>query len=492
MNRKIRQLAGGLMALFVLLFVGMNYWQVGRASSVNGMADNTRALRREFGEPRGEIISADGVVVAQSIETPEGSTFPLQRYYPTGELFADVTGYYSFAFGSTRLEFTQNDVLTGQTGRQIVGNLQDVVTGGDGTGSVRLTMRHDLQQEAQQLLDGREGAIVMLDMQGGVLAMFGNPTYDPNDIVDLDFNAAQATLEALNADPGQPLLANAYQQRYMPGSTFKVITTAIALDAGVITTQSEFDRVTEWTPPQTNNPIQNYNGSNCGGDLAEVFRRSCNIPFAQTAVNVGVDGMIAGTQRWGIGTPVPIDLPRPAASTFGNTDDLNQELPLLAMRGFGQQEDQMTPLHMALVAQTVARGGTMMSPHVVAATTDSQNRTLSVTEPRRWLTPTTEQTAATLNNFMQQVAVNGTASCCIALDNGIPVAAKTGTAQLNNDGEPERSNAWIIAFAPADDPQYAVAVMLNDVHDEISAVTGGRVAGPLARQMLNLAFQVDA
>ncbi len=157
MNRKIRQLAAGLMALFVLLFVAMNYWQVGRASDVNGMADNTRALRREFGQPRGEIISADGVVVARSVPTPEGSAFPLMRDYPTGPLFADVTGYYSFAFGSTQLEFTQNDVLTGETGRQIVGNLQDVVTGGDGTGSVLLTMRNDLQDEARNLLDGRAG-----------------------------------------------------------------------------------------------------------------------------------------------------------------------------------------------------------------------------------------------------------------------------------------------------------------------------------------------
>ncbi len=372
-------------------------------------------------------------------------------------------------------------MLTGETGRQIVGNLQDVVTGGDGTGSVLLTMRNDLQDEARNLLDGRPGAIVMLDMQGAVLAMYGNPTYDPNNIVSADFALAQSTLEALNADADQPLLANAYQQRYMPGSAFKVITTAVALDAGALSLDSQFDRVTSWTPPQTNDPIQNYNGSNCGGDLAEVFRRSCNIPFAQTALNVGVDGMIAGTERWGVGQPIPIDLPRPAASTFGNTDNLDQQLPLLAMRGFGQQEVQMVPLHMAMIAQTVARGGTMMRPYVVAGTTDSQNRPLSTTEPQVWLTPTSPQTAATLNNLMQQVAVNGTASCCIALDNGIPVAAKTGTGQLNAHGEPQRSNVWIIAFAPADNPRYAIAVVLSNVDAEISAVTGGRVAGPLAR-----------
>jgi penicillin-binding protein A len=133
-----------------------------------------------------------------------------------------------------------------------------------------------------------------------------------------------------------------------------------------------------------------------------------------------------------------------------------------------------------------------MKPHVVAATTDSQNRVLSTAEPEVWLTPTSPETAATLNSLMQQVAVNGTASCCIALDNGIPVAAKTGTAQLNESGEPERSNAWIIAFAPADQPRYAVAVVLDDLDAEVSAVTGGRFAGPLAREMLNYAFEVGA
>jgi peptidoglycan glycosyltransferase len=409
-NKRIRPLAFGMMVLYVLLFAATNYWQVGRASDLNGDPDNYRAIRREFDRPRGDIITADGVVVAHSVPNPQGSTFPFHREYPLGTLYAGVTGYYSFGFGATQVERTQNSELTGQTGQQYIGNLEDIVRGGDGTGDVWLTIDSDLQTTARDALAGRNGSVVMLDMDGRVLAMYSNPTYDPNVIVNPDFDAAGDAMQALIDDDDDPLLNHAYQERFMPGSTFKVITTGIALEAGVISLDTQFDRVTEWTPPQTSNPIQNYDGSNCGGDLREVFRRSCNIPFAQTALDVGIDGMIAGTQAWGIGQPIPIDLPRPAASTFGSTDNLDQQLPVVAMRGFGQQEDQMVPLHMAMVAQTVANGGEMMEPFVVDHTTDSQQRTLTRTSPQVWLRPISPQTAATLNELMQGVVTDGTAS----------------------------------------------------------------------------------
>ena len=488
MNRKIRQLAAAFIVLYVVLFATMNYWQVGRESELNAMSGNTRAIRREFSRPRGEIVSADGVVAARSIPLPDDNEFPYQREYPTGDLFANVTGYYSLALGATQLERTQNSVLTGQTAEQRIGNLEDIITGGQGTGDVHMTLRSDLQNTAREALAGRRGSVVMLDTRtGAVLAMYSNPTYDPNRIVDPNFDAARDALEELLEAPGNPLLANAYQERYMPGSTFKVLTTGIALDAGVVSLDSQFDRVTEWTPPQTSNPIQNYDGSNCGGDLREVFRRSCNIPFAQTALNVGIPGMISGVQSWGVGENVPIDLPRPAASTFGSTDNLDQQLPLLAMRGFGQQEDQMVPLHMAMVAAAVANNGVMMKPFVVGSTTDSQGRTLTRTQPEEWKRPISPETAATLNSLMQSVATDGTASCCLQLNGGVPVAAKTGTAQLNEAGQPERSNAWIVAFAPANEPRYAVSVVLLD-SPEVSAGTGGRLAGPIAQQMLNEAL----
>jgi peptidoglycan glycosyltransferase len=217
-----------------------------------------------------------------------------------------------------------------------------------------------------------------------------------------------------------------------------------------------------------------------------VFARSCNIPFAQLATLLGPDAMVAGTEEWGIGAPLPIELPRPAASTFGNTDNLSEELPLLAIRGFGQSEVQMVPLHMAMVAATVANGGQMMVPYAVESTSDEQGRVLDETSPEVWKTPISPQTAEIERQLMIGVAESGTASCCIALDGGIPVAAKTGTAQLGDPANPGLSHAWIVAFAPADDPQYAVSVVLTNVQSTADvAVTGGRLAGPLAKGMLD-------
>jgi peptidoglycan glycosyltransferase len=222
-----------------------------------------------------------------------------------------------------------------------------------------------------------------------------------------------------------------------------------------------------------------------------VFARSCNTGFARLAVDLGPDLFVAGTQAWGIGEPVPIDLPRPAASTLGDVSDLQNNLPLLAIRGFGQGEDQMVPIHMAMVAATVANGGNMMKPYVVDALIDHQGNVLERTQPEVWKTPISPQTAATLTQLMIGVAEFGTASCCIALESGLPVAAKTGTAQLTNRGEPEQSHAWIVAFAPADAPRYAVAVMLEGTNADISASTGGRLAGPIAKAMLDAAIATE-
>jgi penicillin-binding protein A len=489
MNRQIRQLAAGLMACYALLFVALNYWQVGRQEELNARFDNTRAIRREFENPRGPIETIDGVVAARSVLNPPGSEFKYQREYPTGELYGTITGYYTFAFGSTGLERTQNAVLTGSTGEQRLRNLTGIITGEDASGSVKMTLRNDLQEVARDALGEREGSVVVIEpATGAVKAMWSYPGYDPNLVADPDFEAARAVLTFLNANPSDPLLGNAYQQRYMPGSTFKILTTSIGLQNGVLDLQTTFPDESSWVPPQTDNPIQNFEGTTCGGDLTEVFTRSCNIPFAKTAVELGPERMIDGVGEWGVGETLPLDLPRPAASTFGDTKDLDQKLPLLAMRGFGGNEVQMVPLHMAMVAATVANGGVMMKPYVVDSTYDHDGQLLDQTQPEAWKTPISPRIASTLNTLMQSVATSGTASCCIALANGIPVAAKTGTAQLNAPGEPERSHAWIVAFAPADNPQYAVAVMLKGTNAEISASTGGQLAGPIAKTVLDAAL----
>lgn len=494
MNRRIRQLAFVLMALYVVLFAALNYWQVGRTEELASQPGNTRAARRQFDAPRGPIVTADGVVVARSVQAAGDSDVKYVRNYPTGDLFAQITGYSTFGLGSTQLERTRADVLLGDTFTQQIRALDDILSRrNDQSGTVVLTMREDMQNIAKFLLGEREGSIVMLDVKtGGVVAMWSWPSFDPNRVADPDYDAAFDYLTELQDDRRDPLLANAYQQRYMPGSTFKVLTTSVALDDGVITTESRWPDERAFVPPQTDDPIQNYGGTTCGGDLYEVFTRSCNIPFAKTALDLGPDRFLAGAGRWGVGEALPIDLPRAAASTLGPFDDIDQNLPLLAISGFGQANVQMVPLHMAMVAATVANDGVMLAPYVVDAELDHSGRVISRTQPQEWKRPISPGTADILEQLMVGVAREGTASCCIGLDNGISVAAKTGTAQLNGPGEPERSHAWIIAYAPVEDPQYAVAVMLQGTTAEISASTGGRVAGPIAKAMLDSVFARDA
>jgi penicillin-binding protein A len=493
-NRRIRQLAVALMACYIALFASLNYWQVGRTEELAAEPENTRALLREFDKPRGPIVTADGVVVAQSVPAAAGSAVDFVRNYPLGDLFANVTGYHTFGLGSTQLERTMSSELTGSTGEQQVLAIPDLLRGRvDNSGTVVLTMRRDLQEAAKFLLGPREGSIVMLDpTTGAILAMWSYPTFDPNTIANPDYDAAFAALTALQEDPEDPLLANAYQQRYMPGSTFKVITTGIGLENGVVNTETVFPVESEFVPPQTNDPIQNYAGTTCGGALPEVFARSCNTSFARLGIELGPERFLAGAEAWGIGEPIPIDLPRPAASTLGDTSDLDQNLPLLGIRAFGQSEDQMVPLHMAMAAATVANGGRMMKPYVVNEVLDHQGDVIERTEPEVWRTPISPETAATMTSLMIGVAEFGTASCCLQLEGGIPVAAKTGTAQLNAAGEPQESHAWISAFAPADAPRYTVAVILKGTNAEISAGTGGRLAGPIAKAMLDIAFATEA
>jgi peptidoglycan glycosyltransferase len=493
-NRRIRQLAVVMMVLYVALFAALNYWQVDRTDELASEAGNTRAVLKQFNSPRGPIVTADGVVVARSLLYDDpASDVEYRRDYPTGDLFAQIVGYSTFGLGSTQLEATKADVLTGDTFTQQVRALGDILSPDtDRSGEVRLTLRDDMQRVAKFVLGEQEGSIALIEIEtGAVLAMWSYPSYDPNRVADTDYDAAFEYVTSLQEDPRDPLLANAYQQRYMPGSTFKVLTTGAALDAGTITLDSTWPDESEWVPPQTDDPIMNYNGTVCGGDLTEVFRRSCNIPFAQTAVEMGPDPFQEYIERWGVDETIPIDLPRAAASTIGDFTDMDQNLPLLAMRGFGQNEDQMVPLHMAMVAATVANDGSMMKPFVVDVELDHDGRVISRTQPDVWKRPISRETAGILQDLMVQVAESGTASCCIGLEGGIPVAAKTGTAQLNGPGEPEESHAWIVAYAPADAPKYAVAVMLKGTNAEISAGTGGRLAGPMAKAMLDNVLRTD-
>lgn len=496
MNQRIRRLTVALCLLFLVLFVQLTNWQYFRQEGLASDPRNNRVSAREFDDRRGPIVTADGVVVAAtepvSDEVNPNSRFDWQRVYPQGDLFAHVTGYYTLDYGATQLERTHNDVLAGRSAAQQLASVGGIFGGGDPTGSVHLTMRADLQRVAKDALGEREGSAVVLDVRtGAVLALWSYPSFDPNPVANHDGDIASRALAALHDDARKPLLANAYQERYMPGSTFKVITTAIGLEVGGLTPDTVFPEERSWVPPDTTKPLRNYGGRACGGSLVDVFRRSCNIPFARTAVNIGPALFVDGVDKFGFERRIPFDLPASAASTFGGRPSrFSDAMALLALHGFGGGDVQVTPLHMAMIAAAVGNGGSMMVPHVIAETRTNTGEVIQRARPETWLTPLRPDTAATLTSLMVEVVRDGTASCCMTLKNGVQAAAKTGTAQLNPEGETERSHAWIMGFAPAESPRVAVAVMLRGVNDEISSSTGGRLAGPVARRLLDAALPV--
>jgi peptidoglycan glycosyltransferase len=492
MNQRIRRLTVALIALFGILFAQLSTWQVVKQKDLKNKPGNMHALYSQFDKPRGTIVTSDGKVIAASTKLPadSNSKFDYQREYPYGDLYANITGYYSWGYGRTQLERVQNDVLAGKTAQQQLEATGDLFTAGDVTGSVNLTIDSRIQAAAKKALGNKEGSVVVTNpTTGAVLAMYSNPSFDPNLLVSHDSNVVGEAATALQNDERKPLLANAYQERYMPGSTMKVVTTAIGFDTGFLTLDRIFKDSRSWTPPNTKKPIRNYGKKVCGGDMAEVFRRSCNIPFAQAAVEIGPDLMVNGVNRFGFDERVPFDLPGAAASTFGGlAKDFADSLALLAIHGFGQGQVQITPLHMALIASSVANGGRMMQPYVVQQTRTHSGAAITTTSPQLWKTTMAPSTAATLTQLMIGVATNGTASCCIALRNGVSVAVKTGTAQLNPEGQRQRSHAWIMGFAPAEAPKVAISVFIKGVNDQVSASTGGRLAGPIAKQVLDAAL----
>lgn len=497
MNRQIRRLGAAMLVLYVALFVKLNQVQVFQAAELNDRPENTRALQRDFNEPRGAIVTDDGVILAVSEERRAALRY--QRVYPEGDLFAHVTGYFSFSLGSTGVERTYNDDLAGRTPALELNQLSEFFSSESSEGDVVLTLRRDVQVAARDALGGRTGSVVVLDPRdGSVLAMYSNPTFDPNLISSNDTEEATAAKQLYELAPGKPLLAHSYRERYFPGSTFKVVTATAGLTTGTVTPESpDYPVVTEYTPPLTSRPIRNFDGAECGGTLFTVLARSCNTSFAEMAAEtVGAEGMIAAAEAAGFNDAPPLDLPSPAESRyptdFGKVVEepegsapVVEDSPKLAQTGIGQNDVAATPLQMALVAAGVANDGEIMVPHVMNEVRARDGAVVERFEAGGWRRSMDPAVAATLREAMVGVVTDGTAS--VMQTPGYEVGAKTGTAQLGTD--PATSHGWMIAFAGPEggEPTVAVAVVVNNL-DGASSQTGGRVAGPVAKAVMDVAL----
>lgn len=484
MNRSLRRVGGAVVVLILICVAQLTYLQIINAGHLANDPRNTRAALRDINRPRGPILSADGVVLARSVPSKDNTEFKYQREYPEGGLFAQVVGYQSFVFGNTGVESTYNDALVGREADLQLDNLSDLVSGSNGTGTVVLSLRADVQREAAAALGLQRGSVVVLDLTTGeVVAMYSTPTYDPNPLAGHNSLEVQKAYKALNDDPNKPNLSRAFRELYAPGSTFKSVTAAVAIDESVATpAEPVYPTLSQLDLPQTDSVLRNFGGKECGGNLAESLRQSCNTTFGQIGLDLG-NKFVGGMRKFGIGVIPPFDVAPGAIASIGppaGSFDLNQ--PLFAFAGIGQGDVAATPLQMALAAAGIGNGGVIMKPHVGAEIKNSKGKVVRRIANEPWRTATSATTAQAVNTMMTDVVEQGTGTA--AKITGVRVAGKTGTAQA--DGGPP--HAWFIAFAPADAPRYAVSVIVERGGSLGSEATGGRIAAPIAARVLKVAL----
>jgi penicillin-binding protein A len=491
-TRSIRRAAWTVFAMFGLLFLNLNWLQVIQADDLAGNSLNRRQLLAEYEIRRGAITvgsGADQQTIASSVETTDQLRF--LRVYADGPTYAHVTGFHSFVYGRTQLEERYNAFLQGSSPEALFRNLGDALEGRERQGdTVVTTLRPAVQRAAADALAGQRGAVVALDPRtGDVLAMVSSPTYDPNALSSHDGDQIRATWEQLEADPANPRLNRAASETFAPGSTFKVITAAAALEAGA-TPETRYDDPPSLDLPQTTAEIFNFDrGSTCaGGDsitLQRALEVSCNTTFGMIGLQVGDEGLVRTAQRFGLNAELDFDLPAATSRIPAELD-----APATAQSAIGQRDVRVSPLQMALVAAAIGNDGVMMRPRLVGEVQDFAGRTVREipAEPQVVEGVATGQvvspgTAAALQQMMVGVVAQGSGRN--AAVPGVQVAGKTGTAE---QGEGEAPDVWFIGFAPAEDPRVAVAVIVEEGGDAGESGTGGGVSAPIARRVVEAAL----
>ncbi|MGY1640328.1 peptidoglycan D,D-transpeptidase FtsI family protein [Geodermatophilus sp. SYSU D00703] len=471
MNAPLRRVAISVLVLFTLLIVNVNYIQVVRSDELRNDSGNTRVLTEEYDRERGSIVVA-GTEVATSVATDDRLTY--LRQYAQGPVYAPVTGYYSLVYGNAQTERAENDVLSGNDARLFARRIADLFTGRDPSGGdVVLTLDPATQEAAMSALDGVTGAVVALDPStGAVLGMASQPTYDPNLLSSHDPQAIRDYWAQLNEADRDPRLNRAISDNYPPGSVFKVVVSAAALASGEYTPDTVIPAPDTLTLPGTNTELENFGGSSCSStgeqSLIDALTISCNTAFAQLGIDLGEDAVRDMAEAFGMdGEQRQIPLTVEPSSTGDPENDAQ-----LGVSSIGQQDVRMTPLQAAMVAAAVANDGTLMQPYLVDQLRAPDLSVIDETDPEELSEPVTPEVADQLTEMMESVVTNGSGRA--ARLPGVTVAGKTGTAE--NAG-PDHN--WFIGFAPADDPQIAIAVFVAN-----GGGTGGDVSAPIARQVM--------
>jgi peptidoglycan glycosyltransferase len=494
MDRLIRRLGAAMLALFVLLLGQVTYIQVVASERLaDNPANATRQLIAEYRVDRGSILAADGKTeLALSRKSP--GQLKYQRRYPQGPLYADITGYYSIIFGRSELEQRYNTYLSGDAPELIPQTLIDQVLGRPKRGAtVVTTIDPEIQRAAETALGDLPGGVVAIDPHtGDVKAIVANPTYDPNELASQDPKTVRAAWDRLNSDPDKPLLSRAIDELYPPGSTFKLVTAAAALENG-FGPDSTWPNPPVLDLPQTTATLENFGGEHCLGGasqitLAQALTISCNVVFGEIGLRLGGAKLADQAHAFGLAPDassgdVPFDIPF-QEGVFPEASYFSDRLPAVALSAIGQDNVAANPMQMALVASAIANGGSQMRPRLVSEIRDPSGQVIESFAPEVFGQPISSQTAIQLTQMMVSVVQSGTGTA--AQIPGVEVAGKTGTAQ---HGEGLAPHAWFVSFAPAQNAKIAVAVIVLDGGSLGSEATGGVLAAPIAQAVMEAALQ---
>jgi peptidoglycan glycosyltransferase len=476
-NKPIRRLAAVAILGLASLLAASTWVQVIAADTYRNDGRNPRPNLAESGKERGLIVAAGGEVLAESIPDPADRT-AFVRTYPRGAPFAHAVGYTSLLFGDAGLEATYVSQLRSRRDLTISDLLAAVLGRDLRPRNLQLTIDASLQEAAYLALDGQPGAVVALRPDTGeIIVMTSSPSFDPTVLLGVD--AAERWQELL-ADSARPLSDRATRELYPPGSSFKAVVAAAAVDAGTAGPETLFPDVSSFPLPNSTATIENADGGACGDglqvSLLTAFVRSCNTVFAELTLRLGAEEL--GSTAAAFGFNASLEFPWPVPPSVFPTAALLGDEAALAQSGIGERDVRVTPLQMAMVAAAAANQGVVMEPHLVARILDADGSEAESAVPEELGRAMAPATAGVLTQMMERVVTEGTGRR--AAVPGVRVAGKTGTA-TGPDGRP---HVWFIGFAPVEAPTIALAVLVEAGGAVGESASGGTVAAPIAGQLI--------
>ncbi len=471
MNGPLRKVSIFVALMMAALLLNVTWISVVRTDDLNAEPRNRRVRDAEFASDRGAILVGNTPI---AITNPAEGSFPFVRTYPEGTTWSSVTGWYSYDYARSELESEYNEELSGTGSIQAVSRIIDLLVGRTRQGAnLSTTLDPAAQAAAVKALGSKQGAAIAMNWESGeILALASTPTYDPNRLSTLDLTEGRVAWDELLNATDEPLKNRAVREVFPPGSTFKLVTAAAALESGMLPS-------TELAAPQSlqlpNSSRSMGNSTNCGGTtvtLEQALITSCNTAFGSLGMELGGEKLRATSEAFGFNSPSLIDLPS-AASRFPIELDEAQT----ALSAIGQFDVAASPLQMLQVTAAIANDGHMMQPHVVRTVTGADLKVIRSTEPHELGSPLTEANAQLMQQMMESVVSDGTGRP--ARVDGMTIGGKTGTAQSDPDRPPY---AWFVGYAK--DPKVAVVAFVQSADVERDDISGGRVAAPIFTAIL--------